>query len=271
MESLTRIHDGVSSMQQAIAKVRRAYAVGGAREVLYRLGRRLCAPLRLRRLIRDIQDAHGADLDAVVQRTFQHYHDLVGPTQVPDEITRLLHIVQQRRPRIVVEIGTCKGGTLLFFTRAAAEDARLISIDLPGGIHGGGYAQWRAYFYRQFAMPKQTIQLLRLDAHQRSTCEHLRSLLGSEQIDFLFIDGDHRYEGVRADFELYSPLVRPGGIIAFHDIVPFNPATARHTSADDNPLAGVDAFWKEVKTNYRHDEFIANPDQSMYGIGVLYL
>jgi hypothetical protein len=36
----------------------------------------------------------------------------------------------------------------------------------------------------------------------------------------LFIDGDHTYEGVRRDFEMYSPLVRKGGIIAFHDIYP---------------------------------------------------
>jgi hypothetical protein len=33
----------------------------------------------------------------------------------------------------------------------------------------------------------------------------------------LFIDGDHRYEGVRRDFEMYSPLVGAGGLIAFHD------------------------------------------------------
>jgi len=41
--------------------------------------------------------------------------------------------------------------------------------------------------------------------------------------DFLFIDGDHTYEGVEGDFEMYSPLVRRGGIIAFHDIVPGPP------------------------------------------------
>ena len=36
-------------------------------------------------------------------------------------------------------------------------------------------------------------------------------------IGFLFIDGDHRYEGVKKDFELYSPKVKVDGIIAFHD------------------------------------------------------
>ncbi len=36
-------------------------------------------------------------------------------------------------------------------------------------------------------------------------------------IRFLLIDGDHSYEGVRDDFELWSPLVAPGGLIVFHD------------------------------------------------------
>ncbi len=37
------------------------------------------------------------------------------------------------------------------------------------------------------------------------------------QIDFLFIDGDHSYEGVKTDFELYSKLLSDRGIIAIHD------------------------------------------------------
>lgn len=33
----------------------------------------------------------------------------------------------------------------------------------------------------------------------------------------LFIDGTHAYDHVKADYERYSPLVRAGGIVAFHD------------------------------------------------------
>jgi hypothetical protein len=35
---------------------------------------------------------------------------------------------------------------------------------------------------------------------------------------FVFIDADHSYEGCKADFEAWSPLVRSGGEVAFHDI-----------------------------------------------------
>jgi predicted O-methyltransferase YrrM len=37
------------------------------------------------------------------------------------------------------------------------------------------------------------------------------------QVDLLFIDGDHAYGSVLTDWLLYHPLVRPGGIVAFHD------------------------------------------------------
>jgi predicted O-methyltransferase YrrM len=38
-----------------------------------------------------------------------------------------------------------------------------------------------------------------------------------QKIDFLFIDADHSYEAVSTDWKDWSPYVRKGGIIAFHD------------------------------------------------------
>lgn len=37
------------------------------------------------------------------------------------------------------------------------------------------------------------------------------------KIDFLHIDADHSYEGVKRDFDLYSTIMSPGGIISLHD------------------------------------------------------
>src|SRR5262249_46382420 len=36
-------------------------------------------------------------------------------------------------------------------------------------------------------------------------------------IDLLFIDGDHSYEGVKHDWEAFSPFVQPFGLVIFHD------------------------------------------------------
>ena len=39
------------------------------------------------------------------------------------------------------------------------------------------------------------------------------------KIDALFIDGDHEYSCVKRDFERFSPFVKEGGVVLFHDIV----------------------------------------------------
>lgn len=39
-----------------------------------------------------------------------------------------------------------------------------------------------------------------------------------DPVDFLFIDGNHEYNAVRKDFEDWSPKLKPGGWIGFHDV-----------------------------------------------------
>jgi len=41
-----------------------------------------------------------------------------------------------------------------------------------------------------------------------------------KEIDFLFIDADHRYEAVQRDWREWMPFVRSGGIVALHDALP---------------------------------------------------
>ena len=49
----------------------------------------------------------------------------------------------KRKPRFLLEIGTARGGTLFLFTRVSSSDALIISVDLPGGLFGGGYPELR--------------------------------------------------------------------------------------------------------------------------------
>ena len=78
----------------------------------------------------------------------------------------------------------------------------------------------------------------------------------------MFIDGDHTYDGVKADFEMYSPLVRKGGLFALHDICLHPPVMDCH----------VDKFWAELRQKYSSTtEFVENPKQGGFGIGVVEL
>ena len=39
----------------------------------------------------------------------------------------------------------------------------------------------------------------------------------TQDLDLLFIDGDHTYEGVKADWQAYRRFLKPGSIVVFHD------------------------------------------------------
>jgi predicted O-methyltransferase YrrM len=149
------------------------------------------------------------------------------------------------------------GGTLYLWTRLARPDAVIVSIDLPGGQFGGGYSPLRTAIYRRFARESQELHLVRADSHDNSTLEHLKSLLGGGSIDFLFIDGDHTYEGVKRDWEMYSPLVRPGGLVAFHDV------------AGNYETTQVKRLWDVIKLDHQYREYMVHP-RGQYGIGVLF-
>lgn len=161
----------------------------------------------------------------------------------------------------MLEIGTSRGGTLFLFTRMIDSSAIIISLDLPKGKFGGGYEDFKIPFFSNFAQENQRIFLVRADSHLSSSLSTIKSILKGQEIDFLFIDGDHTYEGVKKDFQMYSPLLRKGGLIAFHDI-------CKHPSSWG---CGVDKFWNEIKTAYLHQEIIDNPHQDWAGIGVLYI
>jgi predicted O-methyltransferase YrrM len=46
----------------------------------------------------------------------------------------------------------------------------------------------------------------------------VEAILDRRWIDLLYIDGDHSYEGVLTDLEMYSALVRNGGAVMMDDI-----------------------------------------------------
>lgn len=193
--------------------------------------------------------------------SFRLGHISIRPLQVREELVQLLKLLAKLRPKLVCEIGTGGGGTLFLFSKVSSLDARIVSIDLPGGSFGGVYPEWKIPLYNSFALGRQKIHLIHGSSHNSSTVFKLKTILGQRKIDFLFIDGDHTYEGVKRDFQMYSKLVRPNGIIAFHDIVPGPPEN----------VGGVPVFWKEVKQNFNFVEITKSWRQGGFGIGVLYV
>lgn len=183
-----------------------------------------------------------------------------GAMQKVRELAPLLALVRRVHPRVVVEIGTARGGTLHGWCRVAHPDATVVSIDLPGGPYGGGYSEEDEQVFRRYGRGRQDLHFIRASSHESTTRDRLDALLRGRSVEFLMIDGDHTYEGVRQDFEMYGTLVAGNCPVAFHDIL-------RHPPEQQ---CEVDRFWNEVKHGYRHTEFVDREGDQYGGIGVLF-
>jgi hypothetical protein len=83
-------------------------------------------------------------------------------------------------------------------------------IDACNGVGGPNDLENEESFYRKSFHPRFI----------KSTSERAYYdffVIQDIKIDVLFIDGDHSYEGVKLDFELYSKIMSPKGIILIHD------------------------------------------------------
>lgn len=195
-------------------------------------------------------------------RTLEDYYgfakEVIGLTQRRSEILGLLEYVSALRPRYACEIGTHRGGTNLLISQALPGVRIMVGIDL--------YVQQK-YKLLYFCHPDRTLHYINGSSHATRHMNRVARALGDNQLDFLFIDGDHTYEGVRRDFLNYRTLVREGGIIAFHDIVPDH--RTRYGKDAPSWSGNVPIFWQKLKTVFRHREFIDDPRQDGMGIGAL--
>jgi predicted O-methyltransferase YrrM len=190
---------------------------------------------------------------------FNQREPSISANQKPEEIVWLLDVLRAERPKTVLEIGTYSGGTLFLFSRVAASDALLVSVDMQHMVGRAGRYSPYALVRHSFARERQRIELIdAANSHDPTTVDRARAVLRGREVDFLFIDGDHSYEGVRRDFELYAPLVRVGGLVGFHDV---SPRSTPHTE-------GVARLWSELEARHETQECVAPGGDDGYGIGV---
>jgi predicted O-methyltransferase YrrM len=176
----------------------------------------------------------------------------IHTVQKRSEIESLAHAVAELRPRVVLEIGTARGGTALIWSTLASELVLTCDLDHPPE---------RTPLLEAFPPPSSSCRtrLLTGDSHTPEFRQRVVEALAGRPVDFLFIDGDHTEAGVEKDYEDYHELVRPGGLIAFHDIV----------EKQALPTNVVFPFWERVKQRWPHEEFIDDPNQVGFGIGLL--
>lgn len=176
----------------------------------------------------------------------------VETSQIRSEILSLAKTVEALKPKTILEIGTARGGTLFIWSQLASDEA--ISCDIND-------TSTQSELWRAFPPPGSNcrVTLLTGNSHDANFKQQVKKHLRGEKVDFLFIDGDHTEKGVTADYTEYKELVRAGGIIAFHDIV----------EKQALPSNQVNHLWKRLKYEMATEEFINDPKQCGFGIGVV--
>lgn len=153
-----------------------------------------------------------------------------------EAIQGIAKYVEKHHPQTVVEVGTHLGGSLYVWTRYL-EPERIVCVDLS--------YQEREQFLKEFLPTEST--LIKGDSTKSQTATQVDEALNGKSIDFLYIDGSHAYEDVKADFNNFLPIMSSEGIIGF----------------DDLWHDGVSRFWQEIKSEYETEEISDN--------GLLYL
>lgn len=119
----------------------------------------------------------------------------------------------------VVEIGTYRGNSTIALAegsaagnrvRVYAVDPHLHFVGLKGHVFGPADQAALYHNLSTFGVGELVAVVCLPSQAVAKTWPH-------ESVGLLWIDGDHRYESVRSDLEVWYPHIAPGGIIAFHD------------------------------------------------------
>jgi len=117
----------------------------------------------------------------------------------------------------LVEIGVWQGVNTRAFREAMSPEGVVIAVDpFPRcffGIRGFGWARRIAHREVEKTRNGRVLWIERLGREAPSLAEVQPFL----PVDFLFIDGDHSYEGLRGDWLAWKDQVAAGGIVALHD------------------------------------------------------
>lgn len=178
---------------------------------------------------------------------------LIEQTPVPisqyeKEFEFLLRIFKERQPTSILEIGTHHGGSFYHWIKEAPTGAIVNSIDNQH-INSDLYDDWanvrrvEVNWFNGDSTSNEALQWAKFDA----------------PYDFIFIDGDHSFNGVMDDYVLAAHLIKRPGIIAFHDITP-------------HPYREVDEAWNLLKIINEWEEVVDlnYPVNDRCGIGILY-
>jgi len=192
--------------------VRRAGRTGLGKNLIHAAVLRDPSTMRFRNVAQWPESVHGFEDLAFLFSSNQLNHG-VASLQF-DEAALLYRLARDATSGPFAEIGRFKGGSTIVFATALPDGVELWSYDVHVALRPD--------------MPGEQLDGELSAALERFGLAHKVHLVVAdsrtvdpppEPLEVLFIDGDHSYEGAKADFERWQPFVRPNGHVLFHDAV----------------------------------------------------
>jgi len=146
-------------------------------------------------------------MKSYVDHVFTNFEDC---RQVYDELCAFEAFLREYKPNNILEIGTYTGVT--FWLMCQYSSGFKVSID----IVPPEYAEEREK-HRMFA---SDVVLINASSQNPNTVNTVLKQTDNSKFDLIFIDGDHTFDKVMEDFNIYSKLLSTRGVVAFHDINP---------------------------------------------------
>lgn len=149
----------------------------------------------------------------------------------------LRRLIRKNQWTAGAELGVAEGRTLFHLLRTCPS-LTMIGVDsFVSQYTGEPNTRWRLIVEEEAKKYGDRLTLI-----EKPTVE-AAALVQDNSLDFVFIDADHSYEGVKADIELWRPKVRPGGYLSGHDILALPVRTAVEELCPDFSIWKPDCVW----------------------------
>jgi predicted O-methyltransferase YrrM len=165
------------------------------------------------------------------------------------ERVRLYRLAQNKQR--VLEIGSYVGASACCFglgMKDSAPEKMLFCVDT---WNNDSMTEGHWDTYSEFAKNTQEFDAFVIPVRGFST-EVVHTVASqTSYLDLLFIDGDHTYEGVKADWEAYKSFLQPNSIVVFHDSA-WAEGVMRVIEEDVKPVvsefdASLNMWWGTIK------------------------
>ncbi len=135
-----------------------------------------------------------------------------------DSAWLLYGLCRSMKPAVCVEIGSARGKSACFIGKALKENGagRLYAIDPHTRTNWNDSESVDTYEMMCANLQRLGLQDI-VTLIRKTSAEAMAGW--SKPIDLMFIDGDHSYEGVKADWDGFKPFMKPFGLVVFHDTI----------------------------------------------------